>query len=346
MADSGTVNVPNVVGSTTSSAEQELKAAGLAVGTQTNVSSTTVPAGNIISTNPSPGTSIAAGSTVNLEVSSGPPMQVTVPDVVGNTRSAAELILKNKGLTVGPVKTRHSDEFPNGAVSSTIPAAGTFVASATPVGLELSTGPEPNWTQYIPPVLFSILGLTILVIIGIIISAYGQSFLLHLADDKVARGLITFLIAITTVGIAIILAVSTVMASGDDVAGDKRFDRGKQVLSVMIGVLGTIVGFYFGSSQGTQQAQQLVIKSIALPDGFVGKAYPSTKLEASGGVPKLKWSVDPKLPADLTLDSATGTITGTPKAVLPKTEFTFTVTDGSSPPASASSKATLEVKQQ
>jgi len=54
-------------------------------------------------------------------------------------------------------------------------------------------------------------------------------------------------ITFTTVGIAIILAVSTIFSSsGDD--EDKRFDKGKQVLSVLIGLLGTIVGFYFGSS--------------------------------------------------------------------------------------------------
>jgi hypothetical protein len=68
-------------------------------------------------------------------------------------------------------------------------------------------------------------------------------------------------------------------------------------------------------------------------------------LEATGGTSKLKWTVDPKLPADLTLDPDTGKISGTPKAALPKTELTFTVTDSASPPASATSKATLEVKQ-
>ncbi len=57
-----------------------------------------------------------------------------------------------------------------------------------------------------------------------------------------ARGLITFLIAVTTMGIAIMLAIFTIFSKGgpDD---DKQFDKGKQVLSVLIGLLGTIVGF-------------------------------------------------------------------------------------------------------
>jgi len=334
------VPVPNVVGSTTTAAEQVLRTTGLVVGVETKVVNTSVPAGNVISTNPAAGASVNAGTPVDLEVSSGP-SQVTVPDVVGNTRSAAETLLKNAGLTVGPVKSQHTDEFPNGAVSSTIPAAGALIAAGAPVALELSSGPEPNWTQNIAPVLFAGFGATILAIIAIIISKYGHDFLMSLAEEKVARGLITFLIAITTVGIAIILAVSTVMTSGDDAAGDKRFDRGKQVLSVMIGVLGTIVGFYFGSAQ---QPQKLAITSITLPDGIVGKAYPMTVLHATGGTPEFKWSVDPKLPDGLSLDPA-GVITGTPKAVFQKTELTFTITDSASPPVSTTGKTKLEVKQ-
>jgi hypothetical protein len=62
----------------------------------------------------------------------------------------------------------------------------------------------------------------------------------------VARGLITFLIVITTMGIAIMLAISTLFGE-DGTDQDKTFDKGKQVLSVLIGLLGTIVGFYFGS---------------------------------------------------------------------------------------------------
>lgn len=344
MAAVVTALVPDVVGSTQAAGETTLTNAGLVVGATTKVSSISVPAGNILSTHPAAGTSVAPGSKVDLDISSGPSVQVAVPDVVGNTRSAAETILKTAGLTVGAVKTHHTNEFPDGAVISTNPPAGELVTTPAAVELDISSGPEPNWTQYIPPVLFSVLGVTILVIIGIIISRYGQEFLLHLAEDKVARGLITFLIAISTVGIAIILAVSTVMGNGDDAAADKRFDRGKQVLSVMIGVLGTIVGFYFGSA--VQPTQKLSITPITLSDGIVGKAYANTPLQAIGGVPKLKWSVDPQLPDGLTLDPATGVIGGTPKAAFPKTDLTFTVLDGASPPSAAILKTTLEVKQQ
>lgn len=88
----------------------------------------------------------------------------------------------------------------------------------------------------------------------------GGGFLSSLQDIPVARGLITFLIAITTMGIAIMLAYSTLFGQAAP-CDDKTFDRGKQLLSVLIGLLGTIVGFYFGSptSGGQTKPQGLTI---------------------------------------------------------------------------------------
>ncbi len=132
--------------------------------------------------------------------------------------------------------------------------------------------PDPNRPQkktkidlpQLVPIL--IYGAIVVLILGVIIWGLSgqQGFLESLSDRTVARGLITFLITFTTVGIAIILAVSTIFSSSGD-NEDKRFDKGKQVLSVLIGLLGTIVGFYFGSSTdskpttSTAQAQVLAI---------------------------------------------------------------------------------------
>jgi hypothetical protein len=345
MPDQETIAVPNVVSSTQSAAEAMLKSAGLVVGTVTPVNSTTSPIGTVSRANPAAGTPVSAGSSVNLEVSSGP-QQVAVPDVVGLTRPAAEVILKNAGLAVGPVKTQHSNSVPAGGVSSTSPDAGTLVDPASAVELDLSNGPETDWTQYIVPGLFVALGLVVLCVIGYIVTPYGQEFLDKLADKDAARGLITFLIAIATVGIAIILAISTLVLTEGD-AGDKRFDRGKQVLSILIGVLGTIVGFYFGSAvpeTKNAHSQPLAITTKMLPDGAANTDYQPTTLQATGGTPPLKWSVKPELPAGLTLDKATGTISGKPTTASPKTKFTFTVTDSASPPASTPADLSLEIK--
>ena len=70
--------------------------------------------------------------------------------------------------------------------------------------------------------------IVIVIFAVVIVGLYSGQFLLGLSDDRRARGLITFLIAVVTVGIALILVLSN--AFGDGADADKRFDRGKQVL--------------------------------------------------------------------------------------------------------------------
>jgi len=107
-------------------------------------------------------------------------------------------------------------------------------------------GKKFDLSQLVPNLLYG--AIAVLILVAIIWGLSGQrGFLGSLGDKTVARGLITFLITFTTIGIAIILAISTLYGDGGD-DGERRFDQGKQVLGVLIGILGTIVGFYFGSS--------------------------------------------------------------------------------------------------
>ncbi len=69
---SNRVTVPNVVGMTQANAASAIVAAGLAVGTVSQQSSDTVPAGMVMGQSPSGGARVAPGSTVNLTVSTGP----------------------------------------------------------------------------------------------------------------------------------------------------------------------------------------------------------------------------------------------------------------------------------
>jgi surface protein len=65
------VTVPNVVGIQQTDAETTFTNEGLLLGTITETYSTTIPAGTVISQNPTAGTSIAMGSTIDIEVSLG-----------------------------------------------------------------------------------------------------------------------------------------------------------------------------------------------------------------------------------------------------------------------------------
>ena len=76
------MNVPNVVAQTQATAQSQITSAGLAVGSVTTQPSATAPINTVISQSPTGGTQVAAGSAVNLVVSSGPQL-VDVPNVVG-----------------------------------------------------------------------------------------------------------------------------------------------------------------------------------------------------------------------------------------------------------------------
>jgi hypothetical protein len=85
-------------------------------------------------------------------------------------------------------------------------------------------------------------------------------FLYSLSQPEVARGVITFLIAAGTVSIAVLLVMASIMSGGKDL--DQRFNLGKEILTVLVGVLGTIVGFYYGSTK--DNLSQLRVSPVAL----------------------------------------------------------------------------------
>lgn len=95
----------------------------------------------------------------------------------------------------------------------------------------------------------------------------------------------------------------------------------------------------------SSKIDQLAVSTTCLKDGVVNQAYDPVQLTAQNGAAPLNWAVAPNLPADLKLDSATGTIAGTPSAVLAKTSYTFTVTDSSTPPATATKVLTLTISE-
>src|SRR5260221_1346750 len=86
----------------------------------------------------------------------------------------------------------------------------------------------------------------------------------------------------------------------------------------------------------------LNISSTSLPSALLGAAY-STTLRSSGGTGAVTWSVSSgSLPAGLTLNAATGVISGTP-AIAGNTAFTVTVTDSATPPATVTKNFSIEM---
>jgi hypothetical protein len=67
-----------------------------------------------------------------------------------------------------------------------------------------------------------------------------------MARSEFARGLITYLFAVVTIGTAVVLVLAALLSTGDEVS-ERRFQHGKEILSLLLGIFGTMVGFYFGA---------------------------------------------------------------------------------------------------
>ncbi len=97
------------------------------------------------------------------------------------------------------------------------------------------------------------------------------------------------------------------------------------------------------ATKGINQPQtQLSVTTNSLPAGAVNSAY-SVTLKAAGGLSPYTWAVTTgSLPAGLSLNSSTGTISGTPTAA-GAPSFTITVTDSEKPTAKATAILSIAV---
>jgi beta-lactam-binding protein with PASTA domain/tRNA A-37 threonylcarbamoyl transferase component Bud32 len=137
------VNVPNVEGEDQVDATQTLNSAGFRVLKETQPSST-VAAGSVISTSPAAGTPAPRGSTVTINVSSGPET-ATVPNVVGDTQSDATDELTNAGFDVTVVQVPSTAQNA-GRVITQNPTAGTSANKGSTVVITVGTGPSGTST--------------------------------------------------------------------------------------------------------------------------------------------------------------------------------------------------------
>jgi eukaryotic-like serine/threonine-protein kinase len=92
------VAVPDVAGKSQGDANAALTQAGLTAKFSSQPSNT-VTSGQVIGTDPAAGTKVPPGSTVTVNVSTGP-QQVTIPNVIGQSQLAAQGILATAGFNV------------------------------------------------------------------------------------------------------------------------------------------------------------------------------------------------------------------------------------------------------
>jgi len=143
------LTVPDVVDLDQATAESLIISAGLVLGVVSNANSDIVVAGNVISQNPTGGSSVATGTAVDVVVSLGP--FLTVPDVADLDQVTAESLIISAGLVVGVVSNANSDIVVAGNVIGQDPTGGTLVASGTAVDLVVSLGPALGIPMMLSP---------------------------------------------------------------------------------------------------------------------------------------------------------------------------------------------------
>lgn len=109
--------------------------------------------------------------------------------------------------------------------------------------------------------------LLVFVLLWVIYQATSDTEILRLLGQvPVARGLITFTVTVGTIGVALALIGAAFISQAKDIKD--RLNIGSQVLTALIAVLGTIVGFYYGTSDNGSglfniSAQNVTPESIA-----------------------------------------------------------------------------------
>jgi len=104
--------------------------------------SETVARGQVISTDPGPGTKIEKGSRIKAALSQGPE-RYSMPAVVGLSQSAAEAAIQKAKLVVGKIANGFSEHVAAGVVLSASEKEGARLRRGTAIDLVVSNGPKP-----------------------------------------------------------------------------------------------------------------------------------------------------------------------------------------------------------
>jgi serine/threonine-protein kinase len=130
------INMPQVTGQTLTDAQAAIKHAGLTPGKVKTVTSATIAAGIVISTDPTAGTSWPQPKPVSIVLSAGPPL----PNFVGQDKAVAEQWTAVNGVKLNEVPAAHSDQPVNTVVKQSAPPGSAFTNGEV-ITIYISPGP-------------------------------------------------------------------------------------------------------------------------------------------------------------------------------------------------------------
>jgi hypothetical protein len=122
------------------------------------------------------------------------------------------------------------------------------------------------------------LGAIVSIIVYVLL--FDGKVLKDLAEPSNARGIITFIISISAIGVALILILYSLFGTQKS----EQYRQAREVYVGLMGILGTIVGFYFGSAD--KATPQLGLGEPRL----LGKEL---VLQATGGSPPYHFHASP-----------------------------------------------------
>jgi serine/threonine-protein kinase len=132
------LTVPNVVDMSYERAAETLTGQQLTTA-RVNESDEEIATGNVVSTVPEAGTSVAAGQKITVYVSSGPDT-ATVPTLEGINENEARSSIEAAGLSVGSIRRQNDPALAEGTVISSTLESGSAVAKGTTVNLVIASG--------------------------------------------------------------------------------------------------------------------------------------------------------------------------------------------------------------
>jgi eukaryotic-like serine/threonine-protein kinase len=130
------IGMPQVTGLALTAAQAAIKHAGLVPGKVKTVTSATIAAGIVISTDPAAGTSWPQPKPVSIVLSAGPPL----PSFVGQDKSVAEQWAAANGVKLNEVPAAHSDQPVNMVVKQSAPPGSAFTNGEV-ITITISPGP-------------------------------------------------------------------------------------------------------------------------------------------------------------------------------------------------------------
>jgi serine/threonine-protein kinase len=141
--------LPDVKGKSVAEAVNELSSMGLGLRKEGEEFNQTLAPGVVLRQSPPAGMNVRKGKVVKVTISQGGEM-IYVPDLVGQTVRAADILLKSSSLMIGEISKKYSVTAGKGAVISQDPPAASSVEKDAVINLVVSDGNPPEGVVLMP----------------------------------------------------------------------------------------------------------------------------------------------------------------------------------------------------